>query len=167
MSHYQVEINTHTYQRKEVQLETLMVIAGAEGRMLRFAYADSRGNRTAREVQPVSLNRGSNGLYLRAFDFDRNESRTFTVNSMDDIKLGREVPKENPEKVAVREITEYYAEFGIDLSKADYTSSKAGDETMNFVFTQPNGKVLRVPHVYVDAEGHVDIGASLLTAIDL
>lgn len=66
-----------------------LVAAIEADRPVAFVYRDASGSDSRRTVRPRSLTQGSGTWYLRAYCFDRAADRTFRVDQMRDISVGR------------------------------------------------------------------------------
>lgn len=60
-------------------------------RRLRFEYSNLNGQKSRREVEPISLVQDSGEWYLRAFCLDRQSERTFRIESMTNVAIGDEL----------------------------------------------------------------------------
>ncbi|MGC4064469.1 MAG: YafY family protein [Polyangiaceae bacterium] len=100
-------------------------------RCIDFKYADRKGERTARHVEPVRLVHTGRVWYLVAWDIDRGDWRTFRVDRIDGssgVRAGaRFAPRESPsggfEEYVSRAITasayRYRARIRIEVSISD------------------------------------------------
>ncbi|TDC80175.1 helix-turn-helix transcriptional regulator [Streptomyces hainanensis] len=96
----------------EIDAEVLVTLARAcrDAVRVRFGYADRRGGRRERTVEPVRMVTTGRRWYLMAWDVDRGDWRTFRLDRMGGVTATtwRFRPREHPDPVAYvrRSVTE-------------------------------------------------------------
>lgn len=80
-----------------------IVQAIAEGNALKFTYQDAAGAKTARLVDPISLQQSTGTWYLRAHCHDRNAERTFRLDQVRSLEVAGPVSMDRVAEVSASE----------------------------------------------------------------